>query len=204
MLVSAGSMREYFRESLGNALKKTSLRLSDTAQVYLVNLLVEFMRSENVYAGTDPGERPVLADLFSRAREAEPTEAVRIYKHMGDSSLYLTGFFTEAVENVGVDYYVSMGGSAYASVAGLMRPTAASSSALFAELSDRFRELVELLTAMSLDPSGRGESTRGFDDARVLGLVERYQRTGDKKVLDTLRAQGIVLRPGIDDDSDVN
>jgi hypothetical protein len=204
MLVSAGSMREYFRDSLGTALKKTSVRLSDTAQMYLVNLLVEFIRAENVYAGTDPGERPVLADLFGRAREAEPSEAVRIYKHMGDSSLYLTGFFTEAVENVGVDYYVSMGGSAYASVAGLMRPTAASSSALFAELSDRFRELVELLTTMSLDPSGRGDAAKGLDDTRVLGLVERYERTGDQKVLETLRAQGIVLRPGVEDDSNVN
>lgn len=196
MLVAAGSMREYFRASLGNALKRSPVRLSETAQVYLVNLLVEFMRAENVYAGTDPGERPVLADLFSRARDADPQEAVRIYKHMGDSSLYLTGFFTEAVESVGVDYYVSMGGSAYASVAGLMRPTAASSSALFAELSDRFRELVDLLVSMSL----QGERTRGLTDTRVLGLVERFKRTGDKKVLETLKAEGIVLKPGVDDE----
>lgn len=195
MLIS-GSMREYFREALGTALKRSSLRLTDTAQVYLVNLLVEFMRAENVYAGTDKGEKPVLADLFSRARDAEPTEAVRIYKHMGDSSLYLTGFFTEAVENVGVDYYVSMGGSAYASVAGLMRPTAATSSALFAELSDRFRELVDLLSAMSL----HAEKTSDVDDKRVLGLVERYARTGDKQLLEALRVQGIVL----DDDTDIN
>jgi aryl carrier-like protein len=200
MLVAAGSMREYFRDALGTALRKSHLRLSDTAQMYLVNLLVEFMRSENVYAGTDAGERPVLADLFSRARDADPQEAVRIYKHMGDSSLYLTGFFTEAVESVGVDYYVSMGGSAYANVAGLMRTTAVTSSALFAELSDRFRELVDLLTAMSL----HGEQTQGLDDARALELVERFKRTGDRKILDTLKAHGIVLRPGIDDDSDVN
>lgn len=195
MLVS-GSMREFFREALGEALRKTSVRLTDTAQVYLVNLLVEFMRAENVYAGTDKGEKPVLADLFGRAQEADPIEAVRIYKHMGDSSLYLTGFFTEGIESV--DYYVSMGGSAYANVAGLMRPTAASSSALFAELSDRFPALVDLLMAMSLGAAPA-------DDARVLALVERYQRTADPKVLDALKAQGIVMRPGVDDDSsDVN
>src|SRR5689334_2502658 len=116
-------VREYFRDALQAAIKKNAVKLSDTAQVYLVNLLVEFMRAENVYAGTDKGERPVLADLFCRAQEAEPQEAVRIYKHMGDQSLYLTGFFTEAVDSI--DYYVSMGGSAYSAVAGLMRPTAA-------------------------------------------------------------------------------
>ena len=190
-------MREYFREALGTALKKSSTRLTETAQVYLVNLLVEFMRAENVYAGTDPGERPVLTDLFARAQEADAGEAVRIYKHMGDQSLYLTGFFTEAVESV--DYWVSMGGSAYANVAGLIRPTAASSSALFAELSDRFPDLVDLLIAMSL---------KNPDDAKLLGLVERYQRTGDPKLQDALRAEGIVLDtlldPAHDDGSDVN
>lgn len=199
MLVS-GSMREFFRDALGSALKKNAVRLSDTAQVYLVNLLVEFMRSENVYAGTDKGSGPVLADLFSRAQEADDAEAVRIYKHMGDSSLYLTGFFTEGIGSV--DYYVSMGGSAYSAVAGLMRPTAATSSALFAELSDRFPALVDLLMAMSL-------SAAPPTDGRVLSLVERYERTGDPKVLDALKAQGIVLRPGLDldgrdDDTDVN
>lgn len=190
-------MREFFREALGDAMRKSSVKLTDTAQVYLVNLLVEFMRTENVYAGTDKGEKPVLADLFSRALDAEPGEAVRIYKHMGDSSLYLTGFFTEGIESV--DYYVSMGGSAYANVAGLMRPTAATHSALFAELSDRFPSLVDLLMSMSL-------GTAPPNDARVLELVERYRRTGDPKVLDALKAQGIVMRPGLDDDnsSDVN
>lgn len=203
MLVS-GSMREFFRDSLSAALKKSAVRLSDTAQVYLVNLLVEFMRSEAVYAGTDKGSDLVLADLFSRAQDAmqeDPAEAVRIYKHMGDSSLYLTGFFSEGVDSV--DYYVSMGGSAYASVAGLIRPTAATSSALFAELSDRFPALVDLLTAMSLHAAPP-------TDARVLSLVERFERTGDAKVLDALRQQGIVLRPGLadaehdDDDTGVN
>jgi hypothetical protein len=184
MLVAAGSMREFFRENLTEALKKTSTKLTDTAQVYLVNLLVDFMRAENVYAGVDPGERPVLVDLYQRAQEAEPQEAVRIFKHMGDQSLYLTGFFTEAVNSV--EYYVSMGGSAYASVAGLTRPS--TSSALFTELSDRFPQLVDLLNAMSLSAPSDGPSS-----TKLLGLVDRFARTGDKKVLDALKSQGIVL-----------
>jgi hypothetical protein len=181
------SSREYFREVLNDALRKTSVRLTETAQVYLVNLLCEFVRSENVYAGTDPGERPVLVDLLQRAVEADPAEAVRIYKHMGDQSLYFTGFFTEAVDNA--EYWMSMGGTAYANVAGLMRPTAAASSALFAELSDRFRALVDLLTAMSLG--------HAVDDARIVGLVERYERTGDTRVRDLLRQHGVIDDPEI-------
>ena len=195
MLVPSTSMREYFREALGAAMKKTTVRLTDDAQAYVVNLLAEFARAENVYAGTDRGEKPVFVEMLTRAQEAEPPEAVRIYKHMGDSSLYFTGFFTESVkrEAVSREYYVSMGGTAYASVAGLMRPTAASSSALFAELSDRFPELVALLSAMSL----HGERNAPVPDAHTLSLVERYRRTGNRELLDALAAQGVVLRPGL-------
>ncbi len=197
MLVASASMRDYFRETLTLAMRKRSVRLSETAQAYVVNLCAELSRAENLFAGTEHGERPALVDLLARAQDAEPHEALRIYKHMGDSSLVLTGFFRESVEDtVGVEYYVSMGGGAYANVAGLMRPTAASSSALFAELSDRFRELVELLIAMSM----QGDQTKGLDDVRVLELVERFERTGDPRALEALKATGIVLRPGVDDD----
>jgi hypothetical protein len=196
MLVT--SMREYFRETLQRTLQQTQVQITDTAQVYLVNLLTEFARSENAFAGTERGERFGFVELMQRAQESEPSEALRIYKHMGDSSLYLTGFFAESVERspVPVDYWLSMGGSAYDAVARLMRPTAATSSALFAELAHRFEDLVELLCAMSL----QGDQGKKLDDARVLGLVDRYRRTGKREVLEKLKAQGIVLRPVGDDD----
>ena len=199
MLVA--NMREYFRETLQQSLKESGTSLSETAQVYIVNLLAEFARSENVFAGTDRGERPVLVELMARAQESEPVEALRIYKHMGDSSLYLTGFFKDSMTDqaVSVDYYVSMGGTAYDAVARLMRPTAATSSALFAELANRFADLVELLCAMSL----HGERSRKLDDASVLGLVDRYRRTGSREILGALKKQGVVLRPGLEDDDDL-
>lgn len=199
MLVA--NMREYFRETLQKSLKESKTSLSETAQVYVVNLLTEFARSDHAFAGTDRGEGPVFVELLARAQESEPQEALRIYKHMGDSSLYLSGFFGESVENkgVGVDYYVSMGGTAYDAVARMMRPTAATSSALFAELADRFPSLVELLTAMSL----HGEKSRKLDDADVLVLVDRYRRTGSKEILQALKAQGVVLRPGLENDEDL-
>jgi hypothetical protein len=201
-----GNMREYFRESLQDSLRKRGVQLSDTAQFYVVNLLTEFARSDNAFAGTDRGEKPVLADLLVRAQESDPHEAVRLYKHMGDSSLYLSGFFPGAVERgaTSVSYYVSVGGSAYDAVARLVRPTAATSSALFAELAERFKELVELLCAMSL----HGERSRRLEDGDVLSLVDRYRRATSpaeqREVAEALRSQGVVLRPGIDGDDVVH
>ncbi len=201
VVVLVGNMREYFRETLQQSLKHRGVQLSELGQVYVVNLLTEFARSEHVFAGTDRGDRPVLVEMMARAQECEPQEAVRLYKHMGDSSLYLSGFFPGAVEKkVSVDYYVSMGGSAYDAVARLVRPTAASSSALFSELAERFGELVELLCAMSL----HGDKTRKLGDHEVLGLVERYKNAThpaeQREVADTLKRQGVVLRPGLDGD----
>jgi hypothetical protein len=200
MLVTAASMSEYFRAALTSARNKTGVALSEHAEAYLVRLLDEFARAENVYAGTERGERPAMATLLSRAQEAAPGEAVRIYKHMGDSSLYLTGFFAESVEReiVSVDYYVQMGGGAYANVAGLMRSTAATSSALFAELSDRFEELVTLLAEVSLlghepDPQ----------HPNVVELLDAYRRTGRAELLEKLEQAGVVLRPGVKDDNDL-
>lgn len=205
MLVTASNMREYFREAVVTARQHTGVALSDHAEAYLVHLLCEFSRAENVYAGTDPGERPTMATLLSRARDAQPGEALRIYKHMGDSSLYLTGFFTDAVQSamVNADYYVSMGESAYASVAGLMRTTAASSSALFAELSDHFAELVDLLSAVSLHGETSGTREEQISDKRIIELLERYRKTGRRDLLEALEALGVVLRPGMKDGNDV-
>lgn len=202
MLVGASSMEEFFREAVGAALKRTGVTLSEQAEAYVVHLLSDFSRSERVYVGTDRGEQPALATMLSRAQEALPEEAVRIYKHMGDSSLYLSGFFTESVENnlVGVDYYVSMGESAYASVSGLMRATAAKASALFSELSDRFGELVDLLNAVSLIAI---EDNPAISDGKVFELMERYRRTGRPELLKALAAWGVVLRPGLSNDDDI-
>lgn len=67
-----GNMRDYFRETLQHSLKHRGLQLSELGQVYVVNLLTEFARSETVFAGTDHGDKPVLVELMARAKDAEP------------------------------------------------------------------------------------------------------------------------------------
>ncbi len=206
MLVTQTNMREYFREALEVAQRAKGVEVTETAQAYLVHLLAEFGRSEAVFAGLEPGEQPALATWLTRAQDAAPDEALRIYKHMGDSSLYLTGFFSDSVQRAPVprDYYVSMGGQAYASVAGLMRSSAATSAALFAELSTRFGDLVDLLCAMSLHGE-RSLPSGSLSDEKVLSLMERYERTQNPEILETLRAHGVVMKPGMgDDDGEVH
>jgi hypothetical protein len=198
MLITSSNLAEYFREAVGTARERTRVTISDEAEAYVVHLLQEFARAENAFAGTEAGEEVTMVDLLSKAQDAAPPEAVRIYKRMGDASLYFTGFFTEAVERkaVSVDYYKTMGESAYRSVAGLTRAYAATSSALFHELSDRFAQLVDLLTVVSVQLAPDEPPSA----LSVLDLVERYRRTGRPELLEQLERLGVVLRPGVKDD----
>ena len=178
----------------------SGVELTEVAQVYVVHLMVDFSRTENVHSGTDRGDKQTLVDLLNRARDASEEEAVRIYKHLGDRSLVKSGFFSESVERelVGVDYYVTMGETAYRSVSALTRrrPT---SSVLFDELASRFSDLVELLANMSL----HGERSTKVSDDKLLDLIDRYRRTGKREILEALAAQGVVLRPGLDSDDEL-
>lgn len=200
MLVSAQSMSAYFREALTEARAELCLPLSDTAQAYLVHLLTQFGRAEHAYSGTDAGESPALALLLSRAVDVPTDEALRIFKHVGDSSLYRTGFFADSLEREVVDetYYVHMGENAYASASDLVRPHAASSAAVYTELAERFSGAVALLRTIALHGLSRAEA---LSDAAVLGLVDRYRRTGDHALLKVLQKHGVVLRPGLSEPS---
>jgi len=80
-----------------------------------------------------------------------------------------------------------------------MRTTAATSSALFAELSDRFGELVHLLAEVSF-ATGSEEPVSG---ERALELIDAYRRTGRPELLEKLEQLGVVLRPGMKDDNDL-
>jgi hypothetical protein len=147
MLVLARSMQAYFREALDAAMKTSNITVTESAQVYVVHLLNEFSRSEKAFAGVSYGEKVVMAQLLERAYTSEQREALHIYRHLGDTSLYLLGFFKEssAKRIVSSKYYRDMGSGAYASASSLSRAYDAGHAALFQELSERFADMVMVL-----------------------------------------------------------
>lgn len=152
MLILATNTKEYFREALEAALKEAPTDITDETQVYLVHLLNQFSHSEQAFAGTGYKEQITVADLFERANNADnKSESLRIYKHLGDISLYLLGFFKEERANkiVSLTYYNDMGAIAYANAASISRSQLISSAHLFNELSVKFSDLVALLEAVA-------------------------------------------------------
>src|SRR4029453_2654208 len=114
-LTLAASVDEFFHEVVTDALTVVDLDASEPASWYLVGLLGEMTRARL----TDEPLGPKLAQPGCDAGER-----VRTLKHVGDTSLYVAGFFAESLNRslVDVDYYVSVGQSAYAQ---LRRPRAA-------------------------------------------------------------------------------
>src|SRR2546421_569558 len=111
-LKSAASVSEFFQEEVSRAIRNQQLDTSAFTECYIVNLL-------STYATVSLDDQP-LAIKLAQAAGAAPDERARQLKDVGDTSLYLTGFFGEALERkrVGpsIDYYISLGGAAYGEV----------------------------------------------------------------------------------------
>jgi hypothetical protein len=113
MLTLATTVDEFFHEVVSDALSAKQLSASEPAGWYLVNLLGELTTIRL------PDE-PLGLKLAAAAEGGErPGERVRALKEVGDTALVLSGFFAESLARglVDVDYYVSLGKSAYGQLA---------------------------------------------------------------------------------------
>src|SRR5205823_8675374 len=116
------------------------------ASWYLVGLLGEMTRARIT-------DEPLGVKLAQSA--ADPGERVRTLKEVGDTSLYVAGFFAESLTRslVDVDYYVGLGQSAYGQLARSFGPTGRSGfggtqrslTGVYEELADKFPEFVGVL-----------------------------------------------------------
>lgn len=160
MLLLTNSMQAYFREALEAALRKSKIQVTETAQVYMVHLLNEFSRSEVVFSGVDYGENISMALLFDRAMSADAQEALKIYRHLGDTSLYMLGFFRESQVKriVSQSYYKEMGAQAYLHASSLTRSHASHRAALFYELYARFNDMVVVVENVAKYSQNNGDN----------------------------------------------
>ena len=124
-------------------------------------------------------------DLEEDGRE-ERREGLR---RLGDTSLFVTGFFGDSLARSAVDpsYYVAMGERAYEALAA--SPGPAGTADLFGEMARRFEDLVDVLAEVAEMQDLR--SNRG-----LVRLYERFLHTGSERVAGMLRARGVALFAG--------
>jgi len=189
-LTPVTDLREFFRDSLDSAMTTNGVVVDQQTQVYVVNLLTLFARSEALYDDTPDGPRlRPLALMLADAAEAATDEERRFaLQRLGDVALFVAGFFADglAAAPVDVGYYVRMGGGAYQSLAGSMRGTLRGRAfgPVFAELGDKFALVVDVLHEVR-------EGLASQSDVDVLRVYEVWLRTGSPRAARQLRQLGI-------------
>ena len=191
VIVSA-DLHAFFHEELVQSQQQVGVRMHETTEFYLVNLLVEFSRRDDV---ADMYRDEPLVVLHRRAAAAPLATQLTIFKQLGDYALYVAGFFAEFIEKslVNMDYYTAMGEAAYKNLAQLCaaahKPAALAS--LYAQLAEGFMPNMMVLTQVS--NRARQRSGSAMD---LLRLYDRYVRTQNGRVKQMLEGRGLLVEGG--------
>ena len=185
------SAHEWFREMLGDALSHRRLEIQEVTEFYLVNLLTSFLEKERLFVETAGGavEAEPLAFILLKALATDRRARIAHLRRLGDTALFVSGFFGDSLSRslVDVDYYIAMGERAYGTLADTER--AAGLEELYAELSDRFEQFVDLFAEIA--ELSQLRSNRG-----LLRLYERFLHTRSERVAQLLRERGVALFSG--------
>lgn len=181
------NLREFFIKKIKAALLQQRLTVSAEVEFYLVNLLAHFADATNYFRTTLAGgreNRPLALRLYDAT--FQPERRFQHLKDLGDVSLYHAGVFYDGLyeQPINVDYYITMGASAYHSLANMTTPSTHRLSDIFAELGERFQALVEILYLCC-------EAEVANTDNDLLRLLDRYHKTRSQKAREILEGKGI-------------
>ncbi len=188
-IVFGKSAHEYFRELVSDALSHRRFKVQEVTEFYLVNLLARFLEREQLFVEREDGTvgPEPLALILMRALQARRERRMEGLRRLGDTSLFVSGFFGDSLARsaVDVDYYIAMGERAYDALAGSDRSPAGMGE-VFGELAGRFGAFVDLFAEIS--ELSQLRSNRG-----LLRLYERFLATGSERVAQMLRERGVAL-----------
>jgi hypothetical protein len=187
-LLQEQTAAEFFKGHVESALARQQLRATGLTSYYLVDLLCRFTRPDTRIPFNDDHGEP-LALRLRRALAAGGIEQRVRLRNLGDFSLFMSGFYSDSFRRraVDIDYYVSMGERAYASLA---RRDEDAFGEVYAELGRKFVPFMDVLT----DVSDRTGQTSSRD---LLRLYERWLRTGSIRAGRQLAEKGIAPNSSI-------
>ncbi len=171
---------EYFRELVESAIQRQHLNTREVTSFYLVNLLAGFIHCDR----SGPDDDEALGVRFVKALGTAGARQRYELRHVGDQSLFISGFFSDSLHRslVDIDYYIQLGEQAYGSLARTSDPAFGD---VFDELAGKFTAFVDVLGDVS-------ERTALTSNTDLLRLYERWARTGSRRSADLLAERGIV------------
>lgn len=183
----AVSPKDFFLESLERAFQHLKIQASPLSKNYLVDLLQFYMFAKNLFGDDESGRarRETLAEMYMTAQSQPINRRIEILKKLGDTSLYISGFFGDSLNRklVDIDYYAEMGGAAYGSLSSITSDE--NLSVVYSGFSNRFLQFVDALTYISQ----RSQIQTNED---LLRLYDRYVSTGSRLAEEQLRERGVL------------
>lgn len=191
-LALCADLNGFFRDLVEDTMQKSGYRATDAAGMYVAELLADYARPDEL--GEEALCRP-LTLLLDEAQRATGLERFERLRSLGDSVLYVSGFFGDHLENRGVElsYVAMLGATAYENAAAMLRAAGQNTGGegapdVFTELGDKFQMFVDLLS----DVAGTLLARSATSDRALLKMYERWQRTGSGALAQVLTSHGMV------------
>jgi ADP-heptose:LPS heptosyltransferase len=179
-LVLTSSVEEFFHEVVTEALQTQRVRAAEPTECYLVALLGEFTKSRIT-------DEPLSLKLVST--DQDPAERVKTLKEVGDTTLYVAGFFAESLESklIDADYYIGLGEAAYGELGQRLSRGGSSAGELYNELAAKFPCFVDVLAEV--------RSRVDFAGSDVVKLYEQWMTSRSEWLERRLRSMGMLVDP---------
>ena len=173
------TVEAFFQDEVERAFRDEGLSPGVRVEHYVVQLLAG-------YAVQQIESTPLALGMLAAAG-APPRERRRHLRRIGDTSLYVSGFWSDSLEGrmVDVDYYIEMGGTAYGELARL--------DTMGDVFGVRAGYLVRLVGGRALI---RGRVATPTTDRDILRLYRQWQRTKSANAAARLAALGVVPPKG--------
>ncbi len=173
------SPEEFFRDAVNEAFEKRKVETLPVVKNYVVGLLNKYMLTERL-------SRDTLAEMYLRANSSEKTIRIELLQQLGDTSLYISGFFGDSLQRkiVDIDYYIEMGEVAYSSLSSTLAEDL--NARVFSEMSQKFVAMVDVLTYIS-------QKSSADTNLNLLRLYEKYLKTGSDLAKDEIINKGLAL-----------
>jgi len=157
MINMATNLESYFHDTIRDISGEKNIEINDHTLWYLTNLLTRYSRSDHFFDyRPESGTLTPLAEYYKQALEAETDHERRLHlQRLGDVAIFVSGLFAPALDKriVGLNYYISMGETAYGCLADGGGSTARDKALceIFDDLARRFSGFVAILSEVNVN-----------------------------------------------------
>ena len=183
-------LQDFFRERIEQSAEKLKIDGNEETLWYLTQLLCNYSRTNQFLDDNGTGATLTpLAEYYRMALESASRHERRLLlQRMGDVAIVVAGLFAGALDRkpISVRYYMSMGESAYATLADEASQSSKDRAmrGIFESLANDFSDYVVVLSEIP---------TRASREKDLLQLVDEWENTHHPALARELRRQGVFI-----------